>query len=349
MDLFAGSVLLLDHRAPNSTSTAGDVASTMSLEVLRRSRLLAGIDILLFFASAVVATWFWIETGGRINDLRRLGVSADALVCRRLCLQLLSVANVLRALGMLLDAQFRTIFSWRQPHRLLVDLHRWFDYLISSFPTLVWSSMLSVLLLYFVEAYLVTQLRQNPLLRPTFVFLNAIAYLLYVTIAVMTLRPAGPSTYHYAVFRHFVYFLLGTIHIMLAMGLARYGFGLAAQLWWRRKVSPSPTLQTSAGSLIWRIAMLSTLLPLTELARTFNDLEYSLGMMPYNLQSGLGSVLFLATAKLALEWVPSAAILYTFRPGQSISLDTMCSPANSACWLDPLLTPGEIFYRQVSP
>jgi len=45
-----------------------------------------------------------------------------------------------------------------------------------------------------------------------------------------------------------------------------------------------------------------------------NDMEYSLGGMPFNLQSGMAAVLFLAIAKLGLEWVPTVAILCIFRP-----------------------------------
>ena len=65
-------------------------------------------------------------------------------------------------------------------------------------------------------------------------------------------------------------------------------------------------------------------------------------------------MLFIAAAKLVLEWVPSIAVLYAFRPERLAVLDCMCtsiaplpperSPARSLLsesWVDPLLPPGE--------
>ncbi|CAE8718697.1 unnamed protein product, partial [Polarella glacialis] len=74
--------------------------------VLEQSRLLAVVDVILFFTTAVIATRYWLETHSRIGALRRRFVSVDSLVVRRLFLQLLSLANVLRAFGLVLDAEF---------------------------------------------------------------------------------------------------------------------------------------------------------------------------------------------------------------------------------------------------
>jgi len=76
--------------------------------------------------------------------------------------------------------------------------------------------------------------------------------------------------------------------------------------------------------------------------------------MPFNLGSGVCSVLFIAVAKLALEWIPSIAVLYAFRPERLTTLDCMntniapLSPepqrytqGYSRSWVDPLLPPGE--------
>ncbi|CAE8591154.1 unnamed protein product, partial [Polarella glacialis] len=79
---------------------------TMSIAELHRSRLLAVVDVILFFTTAVIATRYWLETHSRIGALQRRFVNVDSLVVRRLFLQLLSLANVLRAFGLVLDAEF---------------------------------------------------------------------------------------------------------------------------------------------------------------------------------------------------------------------------------------------------
>merc|ERR1712227_964064 len=98
----------------------------------------------------------------------------------------------------------------------------------------------------------------------------------------------------------------------LALCLARYGIGLQWQLRHRREAKSMPA--GLSEEMITRVSMLSALLPLTELVRTFIDLQYSLGRIPFNLGHGLGCLFVLAIMKLVLEWMPSIAILYAFRP-----------------------------------
>ncbi|CAE8642769.1 unnamed protein product [Polarella glacialis] len=314
---------------------------TMSIAELHRSRLLAVVDVILFFTTAVIATRYWLETHSRIGALRRRFVSVDSLVVRRLFLQLLSLANVLRAFGLVLDAEFRSIYSRRGDHKLLIAVNRWFDYFISSFPTMVWSSMLSVLLLYVVEIYYRSQLRQRPkLLRPTIAAFNAAAYLIYGAIAVQTLRVAG-----YSEFRLSVYCLLGCTHVLLVLGLARYGFGLLWQLRQRTQKCATGGGSSSSEVVLWRLSIVFGLLPVTELARTINDFEYSLGGLPFNLGTGVSALLFLAAAKLMLEWVPSVAILYAFRPDQRSLQLTASSQSDS--FVDPLLPPDALLQEEM--
>mmetsp|Transcript_97834 Transcript_97834/g.314928 ORF Transcript_97834/g.314928 Transcript_97834/m.314928 type:complete len:210 (-) Transcript_97834:86-715(-) len=203
--------------------------------------------------------------------------------------------------------------------------------------------MLSVLLLYFIEVYNRTQLRRVPLLRPTFAFINAIFYLLYVTIATLTLHlcggPGGPT---YTDFRRFVYFLLGCGHIGLVFGLLFYGLGLSCQLQRRNSASKG-----ALGPPTRKVLVLVVLLSFTESVRTYNDLEYSLGGLPYNLGSGLCSVLFLAFVKLLLEWVPSMTILWAFRPIAQTSGVSSATLGGGHFLVDPLVPPGESVGKQV--
>lgn len=275
--------------------------NTMSLEELHRSRVLVCIDVLLFFGSALVALKFWIDTQLRIRDLRRASHDPNSLASRRLFLQLLATANALRALGLILDAKFHSIFGqdkdgtqWQH-----VALHRCFDYVISSFPTLVWCSMLSVLLLHLIEMHLTS--RRLPAIwtcwRPFIALGNLLAYALYATCAAATFPR------RFAEFRHSVYFLLGCTHVLLLSGLIYFAYRV------RRQIRELHGIE-SVRRRIWLLGIV----PVTELVRTVNDFEYSLGFLPFNLNSGFSSLVFLALAKLFLEWLPSVCILLVFRP-----------------------------------
>jgi len=210
----------------------------------------------------------------------------------------------------------------------------WLDYLMSSLPTLVWCSMLSILLLYFIEMYYRSQLRQPPRLRPVFVALNIVFYAIYACAAVLTWKPSGAAS---SDLRRAVYFALACAHFLLSVGLLRYGLGLVCRLKQHARSSAS-ALPDAPADPAHRVITLATLLPATELIRTCNDLEYSLGGLPFNLHSGFSSVLFLAGAKLVLEWVPSAAIFCILRPGRQPP-SMAISPCCEAQWVDPLLPP----------
>jgi len=284
-----------------------------------------------FFVTSIVAMYFWLETRARAHKLHLIRQDADSLVLRGLFLQLLSVSNMMRAIGLVLDSQLHNLFTKKTPGHVVHAWHDWFDYLLSSLPTLVWCSMLSILLLYMVEIYHRSHLRHVPLLRPTFFFANVLAYLLYGTIAGLTLQLSAPT---YAVFRRFAYYLLGTVQVTLSVGLASYGPVLAWQLRRRRRSMLPPT--ASSSQLIVRITLLAIIIPVTEICRTYNDFEYSAG----NSISYLRCVKLIATAKLLLQWLPSVAILFAFRPsaggGASESGETLCG-------MDPLLPPSSPF------
>jgi len=88
-----------------------------------------------------------------------------------------------------------------------------------------------------------------------------------------------------------------------------------------------------------RILLLG-IVPVTELVRTVNDFEYSLGFLPFNLNSGFSSLVFLALAKLFLEWLPSVCILLVFRPmRRSMDADDL---------IDPLM-PSKAYDRKPDP
>eukprot|EP00435_Cladocopium_sp_Y103_P072452 s32_g40.t1 len=252
---------------------------------------------------SVVASPVVIDTQLRIRDLRRASHDPNSLASRRLFLQLLAMANLVSiwpALGLILDAKFHSIFGDKDDTQWQhVALHRCFDYVISSFPTLVWCSMLSVLLLHLIEMHLTS--RRLPAIwtcwRPFIALGNLLAYALYAACAAATFPR------RYAEFRHSVYFLLGCTHVLLLSGLVYFAYRV------RRQIRELHGIE-SVRRRIWLLGIV----PATEFVRTVNDFQYSLGFLPFNLNSGFSSLVFLALAKLFLEWLPSVCILLVFRP-----------------------------------
>jgi len=298
---------------------------TMSIREIQSSGMLLAADVLLFFVTSIVAMYFWLETRARAHKLQRIRQDADSLLLRGLFLQLLSVSNMMRAVGLVLDSQLHKLLA-KKPRHEVKAWHKWFDYLLSSLPTLVWCSMLSILLLYMVEIYYLSKWRHMPLLRPTFLFVNAVAYLLYGTIAGLTLQLSAPT---YIVFRRFAYYLLGIFQAALSAGLVSYGLILAWQLRRRRRSTSLPT--ASSPQLVVRITTLAIIIPVTEICRTLNDFEYSVG----NDISYLRWLAQIAAAKLLLQWLPSVAILFAFRP-------SACAPESveTPFGMDPFLSPS---------
>jgi len=341
---------------PASSSRAEELSTrTMSVEEVRRSYLLTAVDIVGLFVTGIVATRYWLDTRSRLRYVRmRQRMDASPVACRALFLKLLGAANMSRALCLIATVSVhrhtwmlnRTVFRHHheaKKHHFFANWHHCIDFLFSSLPTMIWISTLSVLLLFVVEIYYRTMVRRIDNLWMTVVFINAAAYLLYVAVAFLTLKLAT-----YKEFRLYIYFLLCCLHVSVAVALLNYGLRLALLLK-RRPASAFAALsaerskqklkQTQAHnvgpslSLIRRIALIASLLPVTEMIRAFNDFSYSTGMLPFNLSPDVSSVFYLAVVKLFTEWVPSMVLLYAFRP-ESRQEDR---PSSSAL-IDPLLS-----------
>jgi len=229
-----------------------------------------------------------------------------------------------------MNIQFHLTMYIGHHKKKMYPWHLWFDYLSSSFPTLVYCSMLSVLLLFFSEIHYRSKMQHVPLLRPTFLFLNFVALLLYGTVAFLTFQFGA-----YKLFRRCTYSLLGTIQGALAFALACRGHSLARKLRARQDglLSDGSAGQgQSSAQLIRSIQVVCTLLPVTELVRCGLDISYveaesfwkcglhaSGGIVG---ETGMGKTCFVVLAKLFIEWLPSVVLLLTFRPRQSPTTDS---------------------------
>eukprot|EP00929_Paragymnodinium_shiwhaense_P018824 TRINITY_DN13035_c0_g1_i3.p1 TRINITY_DN13035_c0_g1~~TRINITY_DN13035_c0_g1_i3.p1 ORF type:complete len:261 (+),score=33.86 TRINITY_DN13035_c0_g1_i3:88-870(+) len=242
------SPILLDGAALN------DDPQSMTMVEIQKSMVLAIADIVLFFLTGLVAAKFYLDAVGRVAERRGLGAKdAEPLVRRQLLLKLLCLSNVLRSLGVLVAIQFHVAVYKGHHRKHDFPWHLWLDYLLSSLPTFVWCSMLSVLLLFFTEVDYRACMRWSPLLRPTLQFLNFVCYLCYGAVAFITFEFAA-----YHMFRQVTYALLCVIQGALGITLACRGFLLIRRLRNRRATA---LLEAGGGqpSLIPAICVLSTL------------------------------------------------------------------------------------------
>eukprot|EP00929_Paragymnodinium_shiwhaense_P018825 TRINITY_DN13035_c0_g1_i4.p1 TRINITY_DN13035_c0_g1~~TRINITY_DN13035_c0_g1_i4.p1 ORF type:complete len:358 (+),score=49.17 TRINITY_DN13035_c0_g1_i4:88-1161(+) len=317
------SPILLDGAALN------DDPQSMTMVEIQKSMVLAIADIVLFFLTGLVAAKFYLDAVGRVAERRGLGAKdAEPLVRRQLLLKLLCLSNVLRSLGVLVAIQFHVAVYKGHHRKHDFPWHLWLDYLLSSLPTFVWCSMLSVLLLFFTEVDYRACMRWSPLLRPTLQFLNFVCYLCYGAVAFITFEFAA-----YHMFRQVTYALLCVIQGALGITLACRGFLLIRRLRNRRATA---LLEAGGGqpSLIPAICVLSTLIPFTELTRCVFDFLYVAHLDAHALLPKVKSkekVYIIAAEKILLEWLPSVALLYSFRPKrQRFPLDKSVGPYSIA-------------------
>jgi len=303
--------------AADAVASALMLPATMSMREVQRSTLLTVMDILLFFCSAGFAARYWLETRARLLELKRMGVvDAQPLVCRCLLLQLLTLSNVLRAVGLVLDLQFHIMIYKGHKRHKRYPWHHWFDYSVSSLPTFTWISMLSVLLVFLIEIHQRSRLSWgSPWLRPFVLSLNIVWYSLYIIVAIATYQFRA-----YSAFRQITYCLLGIMRGLVSVSLLWHGHRLVSRLRTRRDLllpqggSGSSPQKPRAGIL--KVKALSIIIPVTELIRTYLDFSY---VGAPTLNAGIPAVDFnkvfvLAAQKLVLEWIPSTVLLLAFRP-----------------------------------
>lgn len=245
--------------------------------------------------------------------LRLRGLDTDKVDFRAWFLMMLSVSNLCRAVAMMFDVAFRNELRVRhvsdQIHTKSHSSKHWFDHLAQGIPTLLWISTLSLLLLFLMEVYYVSQLQSMPLLRPTFAFLNLVLYVMYGAISCVTLQDRA-----YQAYKDYAFFLLGCVHILISLPLIWYGRGLTRQFRSRTLVHPAlgPT-QSVCMHLVDRISFVCRMTSAAELFRGVNDLSYSFDLLP-NVLASVDLETWMALVKLGAEWAPSAILLYSFRP-----------------------------------
>eukprot|EP00743_Colponemidia_sp_Colp-15_P003577 GILK01003859.1.p1 GENE.GILK01003859.1~~GILK01003859.1.p1 ORF type:complete len:336 (+),score=34.51 GILK01003859.1:62-1069(+) len=105
------------------------------------------------------------------------------------------------------------------------SMRAWWNSLAHSFPSLLFLSTYSVLILFWAQLYYAATLVSYPLLRPTFVFLNISIYCIFVVVSMLT-----AMLHAYSEYQIYTLFIIGVIHLIVAAGFIYYGVKVSVQL-----------------------------------------------------------------------------------------------------------------------
>eukprot|EP00744_Colponema_vietnamica_P002567 GILI01004004.1.p1 GENE.GILI01004004.1~~GILI01004004.1.p1 ORF type:complete len:363 (-),score=48.95 GILI01004004.1:641-1729(-) len=130
---------------------------------------------------------------------------------------LLCLANAARASALLLEVALDNEYGDTP--------EAWLNYLVRTFPSLLFLSTYSVLILFWAQLYYSATLVSYPLLKPTFVFLNISIYFIYFVVAVLTFMLNAFYEFHI-----YTLFVIGTVHLIAACGFLYYGLKVSVQL-----------------------------------------------------------------------------------------------------------------------
>eukprot|EP01066_Platyproteum_vivax_P011051 Platyproteum_vivax@DN5000_c0_g1_i2.p1 len=177
----------------------------------------------------------------------------------------------------------------------------WWSYVFRSFPSLMFLSTYSVVILFWSQVYYASTLVSYPWLRPIFTLLNALAYLVYFGMAV--------TTYYlnaYETFRNCAIMLVGILYSMVSMAFAYYGMKVANQL-----VDRSKEVHRK-HSIIRRVMVLCTICPIVFLARGVYGIACGSQLLAQYYPPGIARFFWDFVVYMLSEFVPSALILVVF-------------------------------------
>lgn len=312
------------------------VTPTLSMRVNATSPFLSALDSLFFCVMGLLAIRFWIQTRRRTAVLRQRGLDFDMSRCREILLLFLSASNLCRGFCVVVCTKYAR--HWAKLSKTLVESlnvnkHRkmghCIDYLASSLPTMLWESMLTVLIFVLVEAYFLSQLKNNRIrfLRTTITFLNVVGYLLYAAVAFLTFRLAS-----FKEFGHYIFFFLGCIHISTGWSLIYYGVRLLYQI---RPGSQASDYHKHLAALVSRLTWVLICVPFTECWRGIANFRYAFNLVSEEDRTSAAQLGFM---KFLTEWVPCMVVVYAFRPHDK----TQPVEKPKQGFVDPLLSPGQM-------
>jgi len=172
----------------------------------------------------------------------------------------------------------------------------WLRDLVEMFPTAVFLSAFSVMVLFWAQVHFTTSMVPLPMLDVVFIVANVTCYVLLIGIALTTL--------FFKVYEHLrpcMACVIGVLNVMVAVALLYYGVAVVT------KLSETARKKLPGQRIIPRIVALSVVCPLVFVARAAFDLIVDLTLGRPSQMTGLCLCLF-------CEWVPSAIALTILDP-----------------------------------
>ncbi|KAF4678331.1 hypothetical protein FOL47_000060 [Perkinsus chesapeaki] len=238
-------------------------------------------------------------------------VSLTGSRTRRLFLIGLCIANLARAISMVIDA---IVHNEVREHIWEHSVQGWTNYVLMVFPSLLFLSTYSVVVLFWAQVYYAAILVSYPLLRPVCIFINIAVYGVFLIVSVVTFLLK--AWYQYS---QYIFFIVGLLYIICALFFFYYGIQVASQLKTRSRrqrsyggVSPSEASRNHA--VLTRVLLLTLTCPLIFLVRGMLSLLYGVGVLPTYGPSSVDRLAWDSLVYCITEWVPSLLIVIVFWP-----------------------------------
>eukprot|EP01067_Filipodium_phascolosomae_P007766 Filipodium_phascolosomae@DN636_c0_g1_i1.p1 len=180
-------------------------------------------------------------------------------------------------------------------------LQIWVLYILRSFPSMIFLSTYSVIILFWAQVYCAASLRSNIGLRAHFCFLNGAAYSIYFLAAALL--------YYYEQFLRLVYFeelLIGSLYLLVGSGFAYYGMKVANRL--SERVPDSQRKK----SILQRVIILCVCCPALFLSRGLYGVAFGTRLLRQYYPSVASKSFWDFLVFSITEFFPSLLILFVF-------------------------------------
>ncbi|KAF4656649.1 hypothetical protein FOL47_008825 [Perkinsus chesapeaki] len=273
--------------------------------------VLAYVDCGLFLAVAIVLARQLIKQ--RQEEKRADAIPPISLTggrTRFFFLLALCISNAARALSLVFDAVIH--FEVRM-HRLEHPVQSWTNDVFMIFPSLLFLSTYSIVILFWAQVYYAAVLVSHPLLRPICIFVNIAVYGVFIIISIVTFLLSAWKEYN-----QYIYFVVGLLYIICSILFFYYGLQVSGQLRdrSRRQLSGNARQigQSRNKSVINRVLVLTLTCPLIFLVRGMSEVLFGVGLVKTVGPPGIDRQAWDSIVYFVTEWIPSLLILFVFWP-----------------------------------
>ncbi|KAF4668940.1 hypothetical protein FOZ61_005451 [Perkinsus olseni] len=238
-------------------------------------------------------------------------VSLTGSRTRKLFLIGLCLSNLARAVSLVVDA---IVHNEVREHIWEHSVQGWTNYVLMVFPSLLFLSTYSIVILFWAQVYYAAILVSYPLLRPVCIFFNIAVYGVFLIISVVTFLLKAWHQYS-----QYIFFIVGFLYIICAVFFFYYGIQVAGQLKdrSRRQRSYGGVSTTEASknhAVLNRVLVLTLTCPLIFLVRGMLSVLYGVGVLRTYGPASVDRLAWDSLVYCVTEWIPSLLIVVVFWP-----------------------------------